>query len=658
MRLRPWLLALALTSCTEALLQPQPVTESTLDDRLQLRGKVCTNRPDPSSFPVKVVFLIDSSGSMCVSDGPGSQASSGFCEQVGATLAAQGITQPGRVRALHSVMSRLRNQSNVSVALIPFDSKIANTYPGTGFVPASDSTLAGRIDALQNELGKGTDYQGALAEAYSRIDADIQKSMTAGKRAELPRTKYVVILLTDGTPYPRCSSDDTPDPATAASPDQPWGIWPDNPVTFCNPVLDQNGDPIPDQDPNRDPDDPTQQIVLGFTTGTDRNQNYQIFDAADRLSALKDKYNVGDIRLHTIMVFNTEAVSLCGEICLRDLYNLPGATAEQARQVAKWTLTELAVKHGNGTFQEFTTQAQIELGSLDYTSLASRFVSKALLVSNTAAVPQLAGPSLDSDGDNVIDDLDSDKVLGTSHLSTDTDGDGFPDAFEIAHKAQGFDPTTPDPRGCKDGADFRAAYSCADTDRDGLSQAAEAYLETDPTLVDTDTDSMPDGLEAMLGTNPLVSNHRLMDNDLDGIPDVLEVFQHTNPLLDDRLVHARDSYRYEINVVPDPEDQNRTCYEFLVSNLRLMTPDAANGQHGFNYVSLLFAEAPEAGVSRDYGLWKMACAWAQFAPPSLRNPAGPELTIDYSNWARLQTINFPPGSIVPANRDMCVGTAP
>ena len=658
MRLRLLLAALTLSACTEALLQPQAAMESTLDDRLQIRGEVCTGKPDPSKFPVKIIFLIDSSGSMCVSDGPGSQASTGFCETIGAQLIGMGITTPGRVRALHSLIDRFKSQPNISVALIPFDSKIANAYPdsATGFVPASDPQLPTRIDALQNELGKGTDYQGALAEAYARIDGDIQHSLTTGHRAELPRTKFVVILLTDGSPYPRCTSDDTDaDPTVYATADRPWGIWKDNPATFCNPIPDPNDPNSPGHDPNAG-DDGNNSIIASFHAGADRNQNYQIFDAADRLAALKDKYNIGEVRLHTVLLFNTDAVTLCGQICLTDLYNGMGSAAD-AEKVAAWTLTQLAVTHGNGTFQEFKHQTDIQLGSLDYTSLASRFVAKTMLASNTNAFPQLLGAVLDSDGDGVPDSQDSDKVLGTNHLSTDSDGDGFPDAFEIAHKSEGFDPMAVDPRGCKDGPGFRAPYSCQDTDGDGLSEAAERYLGTDPTMADTDADGIPDGVEVMYGLDPLVPNDRTLDQDLDGVPDILEIFQHTNPLIDDRAVHARDSYRYQMTAVPQTDGS--VCYEFLVSNIRLLTPDRASGQNGYNYISLTFAEAPETGVTRDYGLWKMACAFAQFAPPSLRVPAGPELTITKDDWALLQSVAPQPGSLIPANyKTFCKGVTP
>jgi hypothetical protein len=65
-----------------------------------------------------------------------------------------------------------------------------------------------------------------------------------------------------------------------------------------------------------------------------------------------------------------------------------------------------------------------------------------------------------------------------------------------------------------------------DTDGDGLTDAEEAELNTDPALVDTDEDGLTDGQEtAEIGTAPLAP-----DTDGDGILDGDEVAQGTNPL--------------------------------------------------------------------------------------------------------------------------------
>lgn len=57
-----------------------------------------------------------------------------------------------------------------------------------------------------------------------------------------------------------------------------------------------------------------------------------------------------------------------------------------------------------------------------------------------------------------------------------------------------------------------------DTDGDGLSDAREGELRTDPLNTDTDGDKLNDGEEVSIGTDPLVA-----DTDGDGLPDGDEV---------------------------------------------------------------------------------------------------------------------------------------
>jgi hypothetical protein len=68
--------------------------------------------------------------------------------------------------------------------------------------------------------------------------------------------------------------------------------------------------------------------------------------------------------------------------------------------------------------------------------------------------------------------------------------------------------------------------STVDSDGDGLTDAEEAELNTDPALVDTDEDGLTDGQEVLeIGAAPLAP-----DTDGDGILDGDEVAQGTDPL--------------------------------------------------------------------------------------------------------------------------------
>ena len=63
---------------------------------------------------------------------------------------------------------------------------------------------------------------------------------------------------------------------------------------------------------------------------------------------------------------------------------------------------------------------------------------------------------------------------------------------------------------------------CEDSDQDGLWDAEELLLGTDPTVQDTDGDGLTDGAELdLFNTDPLNA-----DSDEDGVSDALELFFH------------------------------------------------------------------------------------------------------------------------------------
>jgi von Willebrand factor type A domain/Bacterial TSP3 repeat len=638
----------ALTSaCTDVFLEPKQVAQTNLDDTLTISGRVCTARPDPSGFPVKVVLVVDQSGSMCISDPPGSQESVGFCEMYGTV--PPGVTQPARVRALNRLLDQFQTQPNVQVALVPFETNV----PPERVWPQIQNSMSSRfgrpadvrtnVNTLQSELGKGTDYQGALAYAYGLIATDINQVKTTNP-ALLPRTRYVVVFLTDGVPFPKCAANDN---LTQYADDlNPQYTWADSfgAGDFCNLI---------------DPDSPD--AITGFVAGTDRNQNYQLFSYVDQLLELKNQYNVGDLRLHTVLLFNEQAVRNCGPIC-QDIYGQyvrwPGPVPfpdgpRAAKSIARWTLQQLA-QRGNGVYQEFNDFAgiaQLNLGALDYSSLASKNVMKSLYIQSLTSEPGLKNRELDTDGDGLIDTLDNDFTNQTNPFFADSDGDGFSDDFEVQNKTDGFRSSLKDSRGCDE--NYNKMCTVRDTDGDGLSQWAEDYLKTSTTLVDFDTDSIPDGFEVKYGLDPLKRNEAGLDTDGDGVSDVDEFKAGSNPVRRDLEYQAKHSIQYDVKA--EPQANGSICYDFTATNLQLVTPPNQAGQRqGFNLHKVWFAEAPESGVASDYGVWKTACVWSQFAPPALRVPAGQDAP-------KLSNANFrPPGTLLTNSEynTNCVGINP
>ncbi len=641
------LLAALWVGCTDTLVEPLVQEQSNLDDRLTLKGRVCTERPSAAGFPVKVVLVIDQSGSMCVSDPPGSQEGSGFCQRTEITrIIPPGVTEPARVRALRRLVQQFRGQGNVQVAIAPFETNVKNQWPmvttGNRFGRAEDVPET-YIRGLQNQLGKGTDYQGALAYAYGLIAGDIQ-AVSAANPAQLPRTRYVVVFLTDGTPFPRCSANDNLPPSAYATPENPDLLWSDSfgAGDFCN---------------LSDPDSPDN--IDEFEVGTDRNQNYQLFSYVRRLMELKEQFNVGDVRMHTVLLFNEEAVRACGPIC-QDIYgqypNTPQAEYPQAaKRIASWVLQRFA-EIGNGVYQEFNDTAEISnlgLGALDYSSFASRNVMKSLLVQSLSAVPGDSAREVDSDGDGVPDSTDNNFTLATSPFEADNDRDCFSDGFEALRADQGFSAgNATDTRGCNPAPPLTPLCTIRDTDGDGLTECEENYLQTRTGIVDSDGDGMPDGLEARWGLDPLHAFPAGIDTDGDGVPDDKELRADTHPTRRDRAFYERNGYQYE--VLAEVQDNDSVCYDFSVSNLQLVTPpDRAGRQQGYNLFKVWFAEAPESGVATDYGVWRTACAWAQYAPPGVRVPLGPELQLEEGNFQLPDRLNDSTEYL-----QRCVGLAP
>lgn len=158
----------------------------------------------------------------------------------------------------------------------------------------------------------------------------------------------------------------------------------------------------------------------------------------------------------------------------------------------------------------------------------------------------------DSDGDGLSDEQE--KKLGTDPHNPDTDGDTFSDGQEVlvfhsnplkkntpdeiqamvmAMPATStvrvmwtrYHPTGPAPQYAQPTSTVPSAV-VLDSDRDGLTDAQEIQLGTDPHNPDTDGDGLNDGDEVnKYHTNPLKA-----DTDGDGYPDGLEVKTGYNPL--------------------------------------------------------------------------------------------------------------------------------
>ncbi|GMV40333.1 MAG: hypothetical protein AMXMBFR64_20490 [Myxococcales bacterium] len=156
----------------------------------------------------------------------------------------------------------------------------------------------------------------------------------------------------------------------------------------------------------------------------------------------------------------------------------------------------------------------------------------------------------DADGDGATNAAEW--GAGSTPTKADTDGDGMPDGWEIIN---GLSPVMPDgsadPDG--DGLDNLREYLSGhdphmsdagiDTDGDGMDDVWEINHGLDPAspadaAADPDGDGLVNGIERLAGTSPHEANEHLPDADGDWMPDPWEIAWGTDPLVADHFVDA------------------------------------------------------------------------------------------------------------------------
>ena len=200
-RLRGWvrrlccLILLAAFACTEAELEKLPEEPERRDDKLAVSGELCTRTPETLTFPLRVMFIVDSSVSMQVTD------------------PADPITgETGRERAVRETWERLLSEGaqGVQFSIIRFSSQAqAQTGVDTDGDGLSDTYFTAdrtRLEAGTAALAdtnRTTNYINALGEAYFEIRTELVNA----DQESLALSKYQVIFLSDGLPDVDSSED-------------------------------------------------------------------------------------------------------------------------------------------------------------------------------------------------------------------------------------------------------------------------------------------------------------------------------------------------------------------------------------------------------------------------------------------------------------------
>ncbi len=592
-------LLLCAAACTDVQLGLPPAAPlAALDNGLTVQGTYCTEPAGTAVFPVKIIFLVDLSNSMCYSD-PASGVCSPLRCDAGPQAGTSSFNPPRRAQAVQEVINRYTNNPAVSYSIITFSSQIhAHPFDDTnGAQTFTRDTSLLKLEELRN-IDSVTDYQGALSRAKTLLSQDMA-TVALRRKSELPRTKYAVIFLTDGTPFPHCSRAD---PTHNQPPDSPSCGSDPSTCTIC-----QNGG--------------TSTLFPDLQKGNDYNEPYQLAQLVDEMHRLADSYAVGDLKFHAAQL-KVDNAAVCCPLCFGD-------DPDGSRAAALLTAMAQPDK-GLGTYVRFRTPQDLTFVDYDFTSLQQQFVTRQLIAYNANEVATPTGPALDSDGDGIPDEVEY--QLGTDPLNKYSDNDGYSDLFKERFKDRGFKHGVSQIERCRANSPkcplVNGKRSTCDTDGDGLNDCEEFEIGTDPELVDTDGDGIPDGVEFRVGMDPLRDDTR-EDLDFDGIRNLDEVLQFSSPTLaDTRASQAFTIQTTTTQTSVDPVTKS-VCYSFQVQGIKLLSPLSrapAGLPIGWSDTLLWLGEAP-AGDNRDYGRFRLACVRTRWVPPDVRLPLEPSVTL-------------------------------
>ncbi|MCA9671139.1 MAG: VWA domain-containing protein [Myxococcales bacterium] len=675
---------LLLAACSDAGLQPTEVDDGeVVDDKLEIRGEVCAKDDKETKFPVKIMFIVDASGSMQFTDPSdanttssltgGGNPGAGSLPQISATAACMqscnsvtptpncsaicsNANSPGRQAAVQKVIDRFKNNPAVEFNIIRFNARVTvnGGVPGCEGFSNKANCIKGGLDSLtQAEIF--TDYQGALSKAYEVLENDMQTASPV----ERTRTKYVLVFITDGAPDPQCQDGCGND------------LYLGNTYSWCDAPRDQWCDNYFIQGAACD------YMNTWYPSMTepckDYNTETQIVQQVNKIMDLGTTYGVGEIRMHAAFLFVTglpqpildlidgnpnatrndgsgsqtpctlNADCSGGELCGDNkLCGTPWPLRERAEHLVKAIATA-----GDGLYRNFTSGQQIDFLDINYSSVSRPFGMTNFFATNTNAIAAEVKLVPDSDGDGVPDlkEFEADKQMRDT--LADTDGDGYNDKLELDRINSGFHPGDPN-------IPAKKCVDRQDLDGDGLNGCEEAVLGTDPKVADSDRDRIPDGIEFIFGTDPRKDDSKV-DSDFDGKQSGEEIRVHSSPIRSDQEIHATYRYIYDVQQQKERTDR-KTCYDFAIRNVRLVTTlnDKAGAQ-GYNEILVFFGEGP-ADDPRDYGDFKAACVRAQYVEPNFKDPADGRIELKHEDFLDLPALLKAKANakIDPAN-DPCIG---
>lgn len=556
------LLACAFSNCSNASLEGLPPPPAPVaDNKLAISGELCTQSPEDLVFPVRVLFLVDCSESMLVTD------------------PEDPITgETGREHAVRETIEKLQEQGgDVKVSIIRFSSQAQPLTSETDENDKFRSYFTADLDEALlsvDKLGttdRTTNYINALAEAYSQMRHELMNA----DQESMALTTYHVIMVTDGIPDVEGSEgkNNTTENIRGAVEDiiELSRIFHVSRMTVNTAFL-SSGNAMVDIAAEK-----LLKMMAEVGEGT-----YRSFAGGGELNFLwVDLTSLQRIfTLKTLFVQNLNAAVLKEGIFPDS--DGDGISDWQEEAILSDPLDPDSDKDGchDGMEYRFRTSGLDPIDPGDC----------------RCYVPDYC---FDENGNGVCDCADG---VPEGSCCKDEDGDGFCDCID------------------EDGIKGCDPQNYADQDGDGLLDCEERFSGTNRFGADTDGDGLVDLLEVRFGTAPDIYDID-EDDDWDAVPNGEEVKTSTLPGYANLQGRGDIAYRYGIEEVAGTA-KNVACYKFKIHNItltELISDDTASptfgpGGQGYSKYNrvLVFAGEVPFDDPESYARFRVACVEASF----------------------------------------------